>query len=543
MTMRAILIAGGAGRRRAWLAILALALVAAVVAATIAASSAGAGDDQHYVVVLDNAFGLTVGSDVRSSGVPVGRVKSLDVQRRTARALVTIAISRPEFAGFHKDVFCKVQPQSLIGEYYMDCDPGTSPLPAPATIPVTQTSDTIPPDVVLDILRRPARERFGLILTELGMGVAGRGEDLNAAIRRAIPALGETDRVLKILGDNRETLRQLTRDADRVLAGLARNRSDVARFVRTAGDTTAATSARDTQLAAAIQRLPAFLRELRPTLADLGTAAARQTPALADLRAAAPDLTTLLKRLGPFADSARPAVRGLGRASDTGIVAVREAASTVKRLRGLGSVSTEPMRNLRFVLENVNDRDNAVERNPLSPSGKGFTGLEALLQYFFTQSQAINIFDSKSYILKLGLLVNQCTQYTNAQTARDDPARTKACNQWLGPNQPGVTTAIQDATSRGTASTGTAPTAPSQDEGDGAPPARTTTPASPGATAPAPAATAPPQPPQLLPEAGKLLNDVIPGITDKLPPLRPSPRDAERSRADQQGLLDYLLGP
>jgi virulence factor Mce-like protein len=551
MRTRAIIVAGAAGRRRGWLAILALVLVAAVVATTLAVSSAGAGDEQppsmrtRYTVVLDNAFGLTVGSDVRSSGVPVGRVKSLDVQRRTARALVTIAISRPEFAGFHKDVFCKVQPQSLIGEYYMDCDPGSSPLPAPATIPVTQTSDTIPPDVVLDILRRPARERFGLILTELGMGVAARGEDLNAAIRRAIPALGETDRVLKILGDNRETLRQLTHDADRVLAGLARNRDDVARFVKTAGDTTAATATRDTQLAAAIQRLPAFLRELRPTLADLGTAAARQTPALADLRVAAPDLTTLLRRLGPFADSARPAVRGLGRASDTGIVAVREAASTVKRLRGLGSVSTEPMRNLRFVLENVNDRDNAVEPNPLSPSGKGFTGLEALLQYFFTQSQAINIFDSKSYLLKIGLLVNQCSQYTNAQTARDDPARTKACNQWLGPNQPGVTTAIQDATSRGTASTGTPPTAPPEDEGDGdgAPPATSTTPAAPGATAPAPATTAPPQPPQLLPEAGKLLNDVIPGITDKLPPLRPSPRDAARSRADQRGLLDYLLGP
>src|SRR5204862_5557989 len=127
-------------------------------------------------------------------------------------------------------------------------------------------------------------------------------------------------------------------------------------------------------------------------------------------------------------------------ASTTGSAAVRDAAWTVVRLRELGSVSTEPMRNLLFVLEDVNDRDRAVEPNRLSPgNGAGFTGLEALLQYFFTQSQALNIYDSKSYLLKIGALVNECSQYTNAQTALEQPERTKHCNQWLGPNQPGIT--------------------------------------------------------------------------------------------------------
>ena len=225
-----------------------------------------------------------------------------------------------------------------------------------------------------------------------------------------------------------------------MLAGLAANRDDVARFVAEAGDTTAASAERRTELAASVRKLPAFLRELRPTLRDLGTAAAKQTPALADLRAAAPQLTTLLRRLGPFAEAARPAVRGLGEASTTGSAAVRDAASTVSKLRGLGTVSTEPMRNLRFVLEDVNDRDRAVEPNRLSPgNGAGFTGLEALLQYFFTQSQALNIYDSKSYILKIGILINECSQYTNAATAREHPERTAHCKQWLGPNQLGVT--------------------------------------------------------------------------------------------------------
>ncbi len=523
--------------RRLLIAALALAIVTG---AAVASQTAGAGDQQRYTVVLDNAFGLTEGSDLRSSGVPVGRVEKLDIQRSTARALATIKISRPDFAGFRADVFCEVKPQSLIGEYYLDCDPGKAAGPAPRTIPVKQTAATIPPDLVLDILRRPARERLGLILSELGMGLAARGGDLQDTIRRGVPALRETDRVLEILADNRRTLQRLTSDADRVLAGLAGNRRDVARFVSEAGDTTAASAARKTELRATVKRLPAFLRELRPTLRDLGTAAARQTPALADLRAAAPQLTTLLRRLGPFADAARPAVRGLGDASQTGSVAVREARSTVSSLRDLGTVSTEPMRNLRFVLEDLDDRGRAAEPNRLSPGGKGFTGLEALLQYFFTQSQAINIYDSKSYILKLGLLVNECTQYTNATTAREHPERTKHCNNWLGPNQPGVTSG---AVARGERESTTSDPSSARPESEAPPlaPGTTTTPAPaaepPAATPPPPP---PPPPPSPLPDVGGVLKDLLPGLTGSLPGAK---RDARRSAASERSLLDYLLGP
>jgi ABC-type transporter Mla subunit MlaD len=514
------------------------ALAAAAITATawLAVTSAGAADEQRYTVVLDNAFGITEGSDLRSSGVTIGKVEKLSLQRSTARALARIVVTKPSFAGFHSDVFCEVKPQSLIGEYYMDCDPGKKPGPAPKTIPVAQTGGTIPPDVVLDILRRPARERFGLILTELGVGLTGRGDDLNTTLRRAVPALRETDKVLNILAANRHTINALTRDADQALVGVARNRRDVRRFVREAADTTEASASRAGALKSSVNKLPRFLRELRPTLAALGTTARLQTPALRDLRRASPDLTEFLKRLGPFAESARPAVRGLGRASQTGIGAVTEARSTVKELRSLGTASTEPMRNLRFVLEDVNDRGRAVEPNRLSPGGGGFTGLEALLQYFFVQSQAINIYDSKGYLLKLDILLNECSQYTNAQTAIENPARTAHCKQWLGPTQPGVTTG---AVSR------TTPNKPRR-----APQADDQAPAAeaPAATAPTEPASPPPPPPpasnRLDPR--NLLDRLLPpGISDNLPPaLRPKGGSSSSSSTEsERSLLDYLLGP
>ena len=516
-------------RRR--LALATLLVLAAGVPATLVLTSSSSAKSQTYTVVLDNAFGLTSGADLKSSGVKVGKVTNLDVQRSTSRALATISVDKPEFAGFRKDVFCEVKPQSLIGEYYLDCDPGKSSEPAPRTIPVQQTAGTIPPDLVLDILRRPARERFGLILSELGIGTTARGDDLQATIRRGVPALRETDKVLRILADNRQTLQRLTHDADQVLVDLASNRRDVARFVSTAGATTAASADRKAQLAETVHKLPAFLHELRPTLADLGTAAQQLTPGLVDLRGAAPDLTTLLKRLGPFADSARPAVRGLGKASVTGIDAVREARSTVSQLRGLGASATEPMRNLRFVLEDVDNRDRAVEPNRLSPgNGAGFTGLEAFLQYAFVQSQAINIFDSKSYLLKLALMVNQCSTYTNAETARTDTAHRKACTQALGPSAPGI-----DGAGPVTRKPPTRSAKPPKADKPSPAPAASTQPAAPAAPAPAPAKPNP---------AKDLLDKVLPGVTDKLKDkLTPPPKRQPTSTTSDRNLLDYLLGP
>ncbi len=288
-----------------------------------------------------------------------------------------------------------------------------------------------------------------------------------------------------------------------------------------------------------MRKLPGFLRELRPTLRDLGTAATKQTPALADLRAAAPQLTTLLRRLGPFADAARPAVRGLGEASTTGSAAVRDASSTVSKLRELGTVSTEPMRNLRFVLEDINDRDRAVERNRLSPGdGAGFTGLEALLQYLFTQSQSMNLYDSKSYLLKLGPLVNECTQYTNAKTARERPERTAHCKQWLGPNQVNVTGGAVARSEDGSASAGASIRPESE-----APPLGPAAPDPAGEQAAPPPLPPPPPPASPLPNPGGVLEDLLPGLTDNLPGLAPGARSRRAAEASERSLLDYLLGP
>src|SRR5205823_6657926 len=163
-------------------------------------------------------------------------------------------------------------------------------LPAGAVIPVSQTSSTVAPDLVNNVLRKPYRERLSIIINELGAAVAGNGQNLNDAIRRASPALRETDRVLGILANQNKILGDLVKNGDQVINDLANNKHNVQRWITEARDTAKASAERQAALAAGFRKLPGFLEQLRPTMAALGAAADQQTPALQKLSASSGQL-------------------------------------------------------------------------------------------------------------------------------------------------------------------------------------------------------------------------------------------------------------
>ena len=420
-------------------------LAVAAAAAGIFVLAGGASDDRakRYWVELDNAFGLTEGADVKVAGVRAGKVKRFKLDRSDMRALVSIELNRGGFDDLRADVRCETRPQSLIGEYFIDCRPGTSPkrLRDGATIPVEQTETTVPLDLINDIMRRPYRERFTILMSELGAGLAARGGDLDETIRRAVPALRQVDRLLAILREQRTTIRDLYRDADRVMARVADDPDEVTRFVAEARDTAAAASLEDDGIRAQWQTFPTFLRELRPTLERLEATADEQIPALQNLNRAAPFMEQLFDTLGPYADASRPSVRSLADAAKAGRPAVNALRAPVAELRKGVDDLPEAAQNLAITLEHLDDPRFATEKDARAGRGPngGYTGLEALLRYFFAQSQAINLFDANSYTLKAMPFVDrECANYTAAEDIKSgrSPAR---CRAWLGPNQPGIT--------------------------------------------------------------------------------------------------------
>ena len=108
--------------------------------------------------------------------------------------------------------------------------------------------------------------------------------------------------------------------------------------------------------------------------------------------------------------------------------------------------------NAAIVFEHLNDRKNAVEKDPRSPGGQGYTGFEAVLSWVFDQSQAINTYDKNGYILKVNLFESKCSSYQNPESLKEemakDPSFYEDCAAILGPNQPSITTPDPTATGR-----------------------------------------------------------------------------------------------
>ncbi|HEV3001422.1 MAG TPA: MlaD family protein [Solirubrobacteraceae bacterium] len=412
-------------------------------AAGFVALSTGASEEKgtgEYKVELDNAFGLVEGGDFKVAGVSAGRITTLEVDKRTKRALVGFEVTEDGFGSLRTDASCEVMPQSLVGEYFVNCEPGKAreKLQPGDTIPVERTASTVPPDLVANIMRRPRRERLRLIVNELGAAVAGNADNLNAALRRASPALRETNRVLRILAEQNQVLADLARNADEVVGELSDNRREISRWVVEARDTARASAERDEDIRRGFQRLPTFLAELEPTMRELGLTVERQGPALQNLAASADQLERLLENIPPFAEATRPALRSLGEASVTGRQAVAPGRETVRQLSRYAEGVPELGRNLAIILEHLDDRDNAIEDDARSPGGQGYTGLEALLQYTFDQTLAVNLHDGNVHILQVFPFEGACAPYSDLSAV---PELGEQCGRFLGPNPLGIKSA------------------------------------------------------------------------------------------------------
>jgi ABC-type transporter Mla subunit MlaD len=394
------------------LGLIATVLVAAAIVAVIFIASNGAGGDPYDVrAIFDDASFAVQGEQVRIAGAPVGSIAGLGVTSGK-QAAVTLEIDDARFTPFHANATCAIRPQSLIGEMYVDCSPGTAATPTLQRIskgpgagdyylPVTQTSSPVDFDIVQDIYQEPITQRIALILNELGTGLAARGSDLNAVIHRADPALGNTDQVLKILAGQNRALAKLATDSAAVLGPLAQQRTALADFIVQANTTAVASAARAADISRSIQLLPGFLRQLKPLMADLGTLADQGTPLASDLRTSASALGREFTELTPFATAARTSLIHLGAAAAQSQGPLVGTVPLAQRLNQLGTQAAPAAASL--------------DRLTASLSKTGAIGqLMALLFYGTTAS---NGFDSLGHYVRDELLVSDCTGYATTPVA------------------------------------------------------------------------------------------------------------------------------
>jgi ABC-type transporter Mla subunit MlaD len=397
------------------LALIAVAVIAVAVVAIVLVNSSSSGPGPYQVrAIFDDASFAVAGEDVRIAGAPVGTISSLAVTSGK-RAAVTMTIDRAGFTPFHANAFCAIRPQSLIGEKYVDCSPGTASVPVLTKInrgpgsgsyylPVAQTRSPVDTDLVQNIYREPVRQEFAILLNEFGTGLAARGADLNEVIHRANPALGYTDQVLKILAAQNKQLAQLAKDSDTVLTPLAHDRQAIRQWVLTANTTSVATAQQAVNTARSFHLLPSFLRQLRPLLSDLGALADQATPVLNASAQAAPALALQNEALAPFrgttgfADIARRSLISLGTAAQKQTPLLVSTIPLDKRLLALGNAGLPAFTNLDKLTGSL-DKTGAIED---------------LMSLLFNGTSAVNGFDSLGHYIRTEALVGSCTGYAKS---------------------------------------------------------------------------------------------------------------------------------
>ena len=400
-------------------------LLAALLIALPAIGSDGSSGTYLVRGYFDNGSFVVSGEQVRIAGADVGTVQSVDVSNDEeiasdeggphavpGKAVVVMEIDNSGFKDFRQDASCLIRPQSLIGEKFIDCTPtqprapGTAPPPELEKIPDGQdgagqyllplenNGKTVDLDLIQNIQRMPYRDRFRLILNDLGAALAGRGEDLGEVIDRANPALRQTDRVLAILAQQNQQLADLASNGDTVLKPLADNREHITGFFRNAAISGEATAERSPALEEGLRKFPATLRQVRLTMTKLKQFADQGTPLFTDINIAAPGLSKATVNLPKFARLGIPALQSLGTA----------AQSAGPKLAASDGLLT----------------DLAATANSSVPVGQNFSafldtftktqGFQSLMDFIYNSVGATNGFDSVGHVLRSNLQLTSCVE-------------------------------------------------------------------------------------------------------------------------------------
>jgi phospholipid/cholesterol/gamma-HCH transport system substrate-binding protein len=404
------------------------ALIAAVVVAIVLLVS-GRGGDGDYVVraIFDNGGFMVKGELVRVAGADVGEIESVDVtlpgeissyedgrERAIAgKAVVVMKITDPGFQDFRSDASCLIRPQSLIGEKFIDCRPtlprapGSPPAPPLKEIPedepgagqyllpLENNSTSVDPDLINDINRLPYAQRFRLIFNELGAGLAARGADIEAAVKRANPALRDIDRLFGILRQQRNQLAKLASDSEEILEPLSRERSHVAGFFANSGAAGQASSERGADLEASLRKFPEFLRQFRLTMRSLQGFSDAATPVFADFGRSAPSFTEATRLLAPFSAASTVALKSLGATGEVVGPTLRAADPVVRKSRDLAQSGAVPTTKLAEFFASTTETK----------------GWDSLVELIYNSTATTNGFDQYGHFLRSLVTLTNCIDY------------------------------------------------------------------------------------------------------------------------------------
>ncbi|HEY1508259.1 MAG TPA: MlaD family protein [Solirubrobacteraceae bacterium] len=271
-----------------------------------------------------DAVQLAQQSDVRISGVSVGKVVAVSLDRHTGLTKAVIQIES-KYAPRPANTHAILRQKSLLGETYVELTPGSKngpKLPDGGTLPRGQIAPTVELDQILSTFDATTRRAFQTWVQQDGIALTNRGQQFNAAIATLYPFATNVDSVLNVLRRDSAATTALLSDGGQVFGALARSPAQLRGLVRNSNAVFASTAARNQALAAAIRAFPAFTVatrltvdrvnqfaiEAKPLIDELRPAARQLSPTLEQTVTLAPELRSLLQNLGPLTQASKAGV-------------------------------------------------------------------------------------------------------------------------------------------------------------------------------------------------------------------------------------------
>jgi len=227
------------------------------------------------------------------------------------------------------------------------------------------------------------------------VGLAGRGSDLNAVIRRANPALQELDKVLAILAGENHVLAKLAVDSDKALAPFAAVRKQFADYFAQSNTVAQASARHLGALERNLKLFPSFLRQLGPAMERLAALADQTTPVFTNLGIAAPGINQTFTHLAAFSKSSESFFTSLGSTAKQSGPALVAVEPLLSRLSSLGSAAKPFAGNFSSLLSSL----------------RATGGLERVMDFIFLGAGSANGYDALGHFLRTEGLGTACLTY------------------------------------------------------------------------------------------------------------------------------------
>jgi ABC-type transporter Mla subunit MlaD len=268
-------------------------------------------------------------SDVRISGVNVGKVQKIELSPDGERAWATTAIDA-QYAPLPKDTRAILRTKTLLGETYIELSPGTRDGPELAdggVLPQANIAQSVQLDEIFRTFDNRTRAAFQEWMQEAAVAINGQGQSLSYAIGGLEPTFTEFDKLFRVLDSQRLAVGQLFSNGATTFSALRGRQGELGDLIESSNAVFSTTAQRNRDIEALFRAFPTFLDESRLTLNRLKGFSENANPLMKQLVPAAEELSPTLISISKLAPEAKAFFEGLGpviKLSPEGFAAIRE---------------------------------------------------------------------------------------------------------------------------------------------------------------------------------------------------------------------------